>query len=47
MASVHKKKKVKNSYQVKTALKDKGPGIKGLTFFTPSQRQVNKKIDEE
>lgn len=28
-------------------LKEKGKGIKGLSFFTPSQRQINKKIEIE
>lgn len=45
MSSINKKKKLKNSYQVNTALKDKGKGIKRLTFFTSSQRQENKKIN--
>ena len=45
MASINKKKKLKNSYQVNTALKDKGKGIKRLTFFTSSQRHENKKIN--
>lgn len=46
MVSQNKKKKLKNSYQVNTALKDKGKGVKGLTFFTSSQRQENKKIED-
>lgn len=45
MASVNKKKKLKNSHQVKSGLKDKSKGIKGLSFYTSSQRQQNKKIE--
>ena len=44
MSSTNKKKKLINSYQVNTALKDKGKGIKRITFFTSAQRQENKKI---
>lgn len=46
MVATNKKNKLRNSYQVNTALKDKGKGVKGLTFFTSSQRQENKKIDD-
>ena len=28
-------------------LKNKGKGIKGLDFFNASQRQLNKKIEDE
>lgn len=38
MASEKKKNKLKNSYQYKTALKDKLVGIKGMSFFTSSER---------
>lgn len=45
MTSISKLKKLKNSYQVGSALKNKVKGIKKLTFYTASQRKTIKKID--
>jgi len=45
MSSKKKINKLKNSYQHKTALKDKGKGVKGISFYTSSQRRANKKIE--
>lgn len=39
MPSENKKRKLKNSHQYKTYLKDKLTGIKGMTFYTSSERQ--------
>jgi hypothetical protein len=49
MASQNKKNKQVNAYAYKTVLKHKGGHLKGLLFFTSSQRQENKKfgIEEE
>lgn len=44
MASQNKKNKLKNSFQVPAGLKDKGKGIKRLTFYTSAQRKANKKL---
>jgi len=44
MASENKKKKLKNSYAVGSWLKNKTIKLKGGGFFTPSNRQENKKI---
>lgn len=44
MSSENKKKKAKNSYTWKgKALKDKGKGIKGISFYNASQRQKDKR----
>lgn len=48
MASEKKKRKVDKKLhwgRFGYYLKNKGKGIKGLDFFTPSQRQENKKIN--
>lgn len=37
--SPKKKNKIKNSFQVPAAGKHKGKGVKGLSFFTSSQRK--------
>lgn len=47
MVSQNKKKKLKNSYQVPSALKNKETGIKKLSFYTSSERQRLKKIKPE
>lgn len=39
MSSQNKKNKLSNSYQVNTALKHKGKGIKRMSFFTSSERK--------
>jgi hypothetical protein len=47
MASENKKKKLKNSYSVGSWLKNRTIKLKRGGFFTPSQRQENKKIEDE
>ncbi len=47
MASENKIKKLKNSYSVKSWLKNKTIKLKRGGFFTPSNRQKLKKIDVE
>jgi hypothetical protein len=48
MASENKRKKLKNSYCVKGALKNKLPNkCKRLLFFTSSQRKQNNLFDVE
>lgn len=50
MASENKKRKTDKRLhwgRSRHFLKHKGVGIKGLHFFTASQRQVNKKINLE
>jgi hypothetical protein len=47
MTSENKKKKLKNSYSIASWLKNKTIKLKRGGFFTPSQRQINKKIEEE
>lgn len=42
MASQNKKNKLKNSYQCKSGLKAKDKGIKGMTFYTSSERNSEK-----
>lgn len=44
MASKNKKKKLHNSHLEKSFLKNKTIRIKGIAFFTPSQRKMNKKV---
>jgi hypothetical protein len=46
MASENKKKKLKNSNAISSWLKNKTIKLKRGGFFTPSNRQENKKIDE-
>jgi hypothetical protein len=46
MSSENKKRKLKNSYQCKSGLKDKGKGIKGMSFYTSSERQRLKKCED-
>ena len=45
MASQNKKNKQVNAYVYKTLLKHKGGHLKGILFFTSSQRQANKKFN--
>ena len=45
MASQNKKNKQVNAYAYKTVLKHKGGRLKGILFFTSSQRQANKKFN--
>ena len=48
MASENKKKKLKNSYCYKSALKNKLPNkCKKLLFFTSSQRKDNNSFNME
>lgn len=48
MASENKKKKLKNSYCVKGALKNKLPHkLKRVLFFTSSQRKENNSFNVE
>jgi len=47
MASENKKKKLKNSFFVPSVLKNRFDRMKRCFFFTASQRQENKKIDNE
>ena len=49
MASENKKKKLKNSYCVKGALKNKGvkSRLKRVLFYTSSQRKMEKDIKLE
>jgi len=44
MASQSKKAKLKNSHLCKSGLKSKGwkDRLKGIQFYTPSERQLNK-----
>lgn len=42
MASINKKKKLKNSYCCKSMLKNKKIKLKRVLFFTASQRKENK-----
>ena len=44
MASEKKKRKLKNSYCAPGMLKNKTIKLEKIAFFTPSQRQQNKKI---
>jgi hypothetical protein len=46
MSSENKKKKLKNSFFVPSWLKNKTIKLKRCGFFTASQRQVNKKIED-
>jgi len=46
MASEKKKRKLKNSYCVKGALKNKTLKLKKVLFFTSSQRKVNNEVPE-
>ena len=46
MASKNKVKKLKNSFLIKSGLKHKGRGVKGLHFFTSSQRKQNNKYEK-
>lgn len=46
MASKKKIRKLKNSNGCASTLKNKGKGIKRLHFFTPSDRQQNKKLKD-
>jgi hypothetical protein len=43
MASENKKKKLANSNQVPSGLKAKGEGVRRMSFFTSSFRQLLKK----
>lgn len=43
MASENKKKKLKNSFLVKSYLKNKVEKMKRVIFFTSSQRKFNNK----
>ena len=43
MASENKKRKLKNAYAVGGLLKNKGPRLKRLQFFTASERQELKR----
>ena len=45
MASQNKFKKLKNSYMVKSGIKNKNSKCKRLQFYTASQRKENKKIE--
>jgi len=45
MASQNKKNKQVNAYVYKTSLKNKDSRLRGILFFTSSQRQANKKFD--
>jgi hypothetical protein len=47
MASENKKKKLKNSYAIGSWLKNRTIKLKRGGFFTPSNRQENKKISAE
>lgn len=47
MASENKKRKLKNSYAIKTWFKNTKIKLKGGGFFTPSMRQLLKKINTE
>jgi hypothetical protein len=44
VSSENKKRKLKNSHQVPSGLKDKGKGMKGLSFYTSAKRQENKRM---
>lgn len=46
MASENKKRKLKNSYCVKSWLKNKTIKIKRLGFYNASKRKVDKRIEE-
>jgi len=47
MSSENKKKKMKNSFSVPSILKNKISRMKRYFFFTSSDRQENKKIDND
>jgi hypothetical protein len=47
MASEKKKRKLKNSNCVGGVLKNKSTKLKRIAFFTPSERQQNKKSSED
>jgi hypothetical protein len=47
MASKNKRKKMINSYFVPSVLKNRFDRMKRYFFYTASQRQENKKIDDE
>jgi|AntAceMinimDraft_17_1070374.scaffolds.fasta_scaffold03341_13 hypothetical protein len=47
MASKNKKKKLKNSHAIGSWLKNRSIKLKGCGFFTPSNRQENKKIKDD
>jgi len=47
MASLNKLKKLKNSYSERSWLKNRTIKLKRGGFFTPSNRQENKKISSE
>ena len=48
MASEKKKRKLKNSHGCASFLKDKLPkGVKRVSFFTPSRRRVDKKVESD
>lgn len=47
MASEKKKRKLKNSYCCKSALKNKTLKLKKVLFFTSSQRKAEKEIKED
>ena len=46
MASENKKRKLKNSYCVKSLLKNKKIKIKRLVFYNASKRKIDKQIEE-
>ena len=46
MASENKKKKMKNSFFAPSVLKNRFDRMKRYFFYTASQRQENKKIDD-
>ena len=47
MASENKKRKLKNSFCVGAALKEKTIKLKRIAFYTSAKRQVIKKSDTE
>ena len=47
MASVNKKKKLENSYQVPAGLKAKEEGVKRMSFFTAALRKQEKRDTEK
>jgi hypothetical protein len=46
MSSQNKKRKLKNSFSIKTWLKNKTIKLKRIGFYTSSNRKESKKIEE-
>jgi len=46
MASENKKRKLKNSFMVKSWLKNKTTKLKRIGFYNSSKRALDKKIDK-